>query len=187
MSERDSTATFHVNGIALREKHNGVIRGTEFGRLTVLGVMFRTHGPSGRPKRWSCVCECICGATIIATINNLQRGYQKSCGCKRGEFVAKHQTKHGLRDTKLYGVWESMKQRCHNPNSTIYEWYGGRGIEVCREWRDSFQAFHEWAMANGYEENLEIDRIENNGNYEPANCRFITHQANCNNRRPRSR
>lgn len=90
-------------------------------------------------------------------------------------------TKHGLWGTRLYTIWGNMIQRCTNPNNNNYPRYGGRGINICNEWRNSFQAFHDWAIDNGYKEDLQIDRIDNDGNYEPGNCRWTTATYNLNN------
>ena len=90
---------------------------------------------------------------------------------------------HGKQPARLYRIWSNMKNRCTNPNADNYSFYGGRGIKVCDEWRDDFIPFRDWAMANGYAVNLTLDRIDNDGNYEPSNCRWETHLHQCNNTR----
>lgn len=94
--------------------------------------------------------------------------------------------RHGMSNTKMYHKWESMKQRCLNPNNPYFENYGGRGISVCLEWYD-FVNFRDWCLENGYSDDLELDRIDNDGNYEPDNCRFINHVANNYNKRTNAR
>ena len=89
---------------------------------------------------------------------------------------------HNGRYTRLYNIWSKMKQRCYDKNHTYYNRYGGRGIVVCDEWKNDFTTFRKWAYENGYTDNLTIDRVNNNGNYEPTNCRWITLQDQCNNR-----
>ena len=84
--------------------------------------------------------------------------------------------------TRLYSIWSGLKGRCNNPNDPRYDRYGGRGISVCEEWNTSFQSFYDWAISNGYSEDLTIDRIDNDGNYEPTNCKWSTSKEQCNNR-----
>ena len=88
----------------------------------------------------------------------------------------------GLSQHPLYHKWRGMKRRCYDKNDSHYQYYGGRGITICEEWLYSFKAFYEWSLENGWEEGLEIDRINNDGNYEPSNCRYVTRKTNCNNR-----
>ena len=102
---------------------------------------------------------------------------QKSCGCIELNL------KHNESFTNLYRVWANIKQRCNNPNSHNYKDYGGRGITICSEWTNSYIAFRNWALNNGYQEGLQINRINNNGNYEPNNCNFVTGKENTRNRR----
>ena len=91
--------------------------------------------------------------------------------------------KHNLRHHPLYDVWKSMKYRCHNPNNRVYKYYGGRGIAVCRGWLNNFKAFYDWAISNGYEKGLQLDRENNDSDYKPSNCRFVTSAVNNQNKR----
>jgi len=148
--------------------------GTRYGRLTVLREGERLIIPSGQTNR-TMVCRCDCGVEKQIRLCHLNHGNTLSCGCNVGEF-------HGGEPKHLYGIWQSMRQRCSKDYNDHKHRYKDRGITVCSEWDNSFIAFREWALSNGWVRGIQIDRINNDGNYEPSNCRFVTHTANCNNR-----
>lgn len=148
------------------------ISGERFGRLLVL----KEEKSSCGHRRW--LCQCDCGNKKIISQTDLRTGKSTSCGCYHNERLSEISRKHGETHTRLYRIWRGMINRCENKKDKAFEWYGARGIEVCDEWRKDFTQFRDWANKNGYKENLTIDRIDTNKNYEPNNCRWITASEN---------
>ena len=163
------------------------ITGQKFNRLTALNF---SHKDKNRKTYW--VFECECGNIKVLRTDQVKNGNTKSCGCLKKELEPKQLNRNGSEPTKydskglsehpLYSKWIGIKDRCYNVHSNRYKNYGGRGIKICNEWLYSFHAFYDWSIENGWQNGLEIDRINNNGNYEPSNCRYITRKENCNNR-----
>lgn len=143
--------------------------GQRYGRL----IVERISDKRGKQGHILAECVCDCGNRTIVSISKLNSGHTRSCGCLEAEG---NNYTHRMSNTRIYKIWKGIKTRCYNPNANTYSYYGGRGIKMCDEWLNDFMAFYEWAINNGYTDELSIDRIDPDGDYSPYNCRWITMQ-----------
>lgn len=158
--------------------------GERFDRLEVIGTATDSKGKpkqSGHSRVMRCRCDC--GKIVDVALSNLARGNTTSCGCRAREVSAERATIHGDAGSRLYWIWHNMVERTTNPTAGRYQDYGGRGITICQEWRSSYADFMAWAMANGYQPGLQVDRVDNDGPYSPDNCRWATRKQQCRNTR----
>lgn len=153
-------------------------------RFEKLCIICRAENTRRGTAQW--LCQCDCGNRIVVRGDQIRNGHSQSCGCLQKEITIKNFTIHGKRNTRLYTIWDNMKRRCGNESATEYENYGGRGIFVDDIWINDFQAFYDWSMANGYADDLTIDRIDNDKGYSPDNCKWSTISEQSKNKRVRN-
>lgn len=177
MKSKHANKTRELNGFIHKD-----LSSRKFGRLTVLKKASYRHRTN---PVWICRCEC--GNQTAVIQENLLNGHTKSCGCLSKDTASRNNSTHRESHSRLYGVWRSMKARCQNPKIGQYKNYGGRGISVCEEWQQ-YEQFRDWALSHGYDPNAPfgkctIDRIDNDGDYEPSNCRWVDFKTQAQNKR----
>lgn len=156
--------------------------GYTFGYFTVVKeAPYKIRNNGQKVRMWECRCEC--GNVRYLNRREIVTEKRKSCGCKFNELQRLKATVHGDSHTRLHNIWSGMRERCYTKSDFHYKWYGERGIKMCDEWKDDYVTFKEWAVSNGYSEQLTIDRINVDGDYSPENCRWVTLKVNANNKR----
>jgi hypothetical protein len=155
------------------------IKNQKFNHLTAISFVKTIDGDA----IWLFECDCKAKTRKEIKANNVKYGNIKSCGCLLTNFNKINKTTHNLKNHRLYKIWRAMKSRCHNLKNPGYKNYGGRGIYVNKNWRFNFKIFYDWAINNGYQDNLQINRIDNNQSYLPENCNWVSPRDNSNNRR----
>lgn len=141
--------------------------GQRFGMLTVIGFVHKN-------RAWHWKCKCDCGKDIVTIAGNVKQGLSKSCGCMGAQMASSRLKRHGMSGSRLNGIYKNMKRRCYSPQDRFYKDWGGRGIKICDEWLlEGGKFFYEWALANGYQDDLSIERMDVNKDYSPDNCCWI--------------
>lgn len=164
-------------GCLHKEQKLNIIENNRYGMLTIIKEANSYISPKGKKSR-KVSCQCECGNTKDILLHSLRTGKVKNCGCTN-----KVLTEQELNRKVIYSRFKGIKKRCYNTKDKSYHRYGGRGITICKEWDEDFKKFYEWSLSNGFKKELQIDRIDNDGNYEPDNCRWVTPKENSNNKK----